>query len=586
MSGADSQREPVRIANVSGFYGDDLNAMKTMLAGEPVDFITGDYLAELTMLILAKDKIRDPQGGYARTFLKQVADVAPQLKETGTKVVANAGGLNPAGLAQGLQEAFAEQNIDLTVGYVDGDDLTDRAEELGFDDPVAANAYLGAFGIVECLKSGADVVITGRVTDASVIVGPAAYHFDWGRQDFDELAGAVAAGHVIECGAQATGGNYPFFNAGEITDFIDPGFPIAEIHADGSSVITKQPGTGGAVTTGTVTAQLLYEVTGARYGNPDATLRLDHVEVEQVGPDRVALRGAKGEPPPPTTKVSVNRIGGYRTEWRMYLTGLNVEEKARMFQQQLNCTPKQPEQVDFRLERTDHPDADTQAAATASLVCVGWDSDAKVLDTWARSAIGIVLGSYPGAFPDGPPPRASTYGIYTPEYVANDVPVHTAHLRDGTAQVITPPEVTQPLGSDHTDLPLPAPPEPEPTTRMPLGTIVGARSGDKGGNANIGLWVENPAAYSWLVHTMTPAKVQELLPEAANHKVEVFALPRLNAVNILIHGLLGHGVAHGAHFDPQAKWLGEWIRSRHIDIPDSLLHNTYPLTEATTKELR
>src|SRR5689334_11040754 len=254
----------VRIGNCSGFYGDRLSAMREMLTGGDLDYLTGDYLAELTMLILARDRAKSPDRGYAKTFLTQLEESLGTALDTGTKIVANAGGLNPAGLAAAVRALAERLGLQVDVAHVEGDDLIARRAEFGFpDDVLAANAYLGAWGIVDCLAGGADVVVTGRVTDASVIVGPAAAHFGWTHTDYDALAGAVAAGHVIECGTQATGGNFAFFT--EVPDLMHPGFPIAEIAADGSSVITKHPGTGGLVSVDTVTAQLLYEISGERY---------------------------------------------------------------------------------------------------------------------------------------------------------------------------------------------------------------------------------------------------------------------------------------------------------------------------------
>ncbi|TAM87555.1 MAG: DUF1446 domain-containing protein, partial [Jatrophihabitans sp.] len=228
-------RRPLRIGNCSGFYGDRFAAMREMLDGGDLDVLTGDYLAELTMLILARDRVKDERLGYAKTFLRQLEACLGTALERGVKIVANAGGLNPAGLAAAVRVLAEELGLDVAVAHVEGDDLRDRAESLGLGSPLAANAYLGAWGIARCLEAGADVVVTGRVTDASLVVGPAAAHFGWARDDWDALAGAVVAGHVIECGAQATGGNYAFF--GEIADLRRPGFPIAEIATDGSSVI-------------------------------------------------------------------------------------------------------------------------------------------------------------------------------------------------------------------------------------------------------------------------------------------------------------------------------------------------------------
>src|SRR5271157_2752570 len=319
----------VRIGNCSGFYGDRHSAMREMLTGGDLDYLTGDYLAELTMLILGRDRMKHPDRGYAKSFLTQLEDCLGEARDRGVRIVANAGGLNPAGLADAIRALAERLGVAARIAHVEGDDLQPRAAELGLGAPLTANAYLGAWGIVDCLNNGADVVVTGRVTDASVIVGAAAAHFGWGRTQYNELAGAVVAGHVIECGVQATGGNYSFFTEiPAVPGLIHPGFPLAEVNADGSSVITKHPGTGGLVSVDTVTAQLLYEITGARYANPDVTARMDTIELSTDGPDRVGIGGVLGEPPPPTSKVSLNSIGGFRNSLTFVLTGLDIEAKA------------------------------------------------------------------------------------------------------------------------------------------------------------------------------------------------------------------------------------------------------------------
>jgi acetyl-CoA carboxylase carboxyltransferase component len=318
---------PLRIGNASGFYGDRAAALREMLEGGPLHVLTGDYLAELTMLILGRDRLKDPGLGYAKTFLRQLEEGLGLAHERGVRIVANAGGLNPAGLAAAVRELAAKTGVPVSVAHVEGDDLLGRRALLPSGDALTANAYLGGGGITACLRAGADVVVTGRVTDAALVSGPAAWWFGWEPGEYDALAGAVAAGHVLECGTQATGGNYAFFGRHDVRR---PGFPLAEISADGSAVVTKHPGTGGAVTVGTVTAQLLYETQGARYAGPDVTARLDTVRLAQVGPDRVRLSGTRGEAPPDTLKVGTTRIGGWRNETVFVLTGLDVEEKAAL----------------------------------------------------------------------------------------------------------------------------------------------------------------------------------------------------------------------------------------------------------------
>ncbi|OBH49419.1 acyclic terpene utilization AtuA family protein [Mycobacterium mantenii] len=569
-SGAAGASGAVRIANCSGFYGDRLSAMREMLTGGDVDYLTGDYLAELTMLILGRDRMKHPERGYAKTFLTQLEDCLGEAHDRGVRIVANAGGLNPAGLADAIRALAERLGIDARIAHVEGDDLLPRAAELGLGSPLTANAYLGAWGIVECLDGGADVVVTGRVTDASVIVGAAAAHFGWERTDYDRLAGAVVAGHVIECGVQATGGNFSFFT--EIPDLTHAGFPLAEVHADGSSVITKHPGTGGLVSVDTVTAQLLYEVTGARYANPDVTARMDSIELSSDGPDRVRISGVRGEPPPPTYKVSMNSIGGFRNSMTFVLTGLDIEAKAELVRRQLDAAlTVKPAELQWSLARTDHFDADTEEAASALLHCVARDPDpANVGRQFSSAAVELALASYPGFHVTAPPGDGQVYGVFTPGYVVADKVPHVAVRADGA-------RVGIPCATDTLELfpaaapPLPGPLPDGPSRRAPLGCIAGARSGDKGGSANIGVWVRTDEQWRWLANTLTVELLTELLPEAADFDVLRHVLPNLRAVNFVIDGILGQGVAYQARFDPQAKGLGEWLRGRYLDIPESLL---------------
>lgn len=560
----------VRIANCSGFYGDRLSAMREMLTGGELDYVTGDYLAELTMLILGRDRIKHPDHGYAKTFLTQLEECLGLAYDRGVRIITNAGGLNPAGLADAVRALAKRLGVPARIAHVEGDDLQPRVAELGLGTPLTANAYLGAWGITECLNGDADVVVTGRTTDASVLVGAAAAHFHWSRTDYNQLAGAVVAGHVIECGIQATGGNYAFFT--EVPDLSYAGFPLAEVNTDGSSVITKHPGTGGLVSVDTVTAQLLYEVTGARYANPDVTARMDTIELSADGPDRVRISGVLGEPPPPTLKVSMNSIGGFRNTMTFVLTGLDIEAKADLVRRQLEAAlTVKPAELQWTLARTDHIDADTEEAASALLRCVVRDPDpTNVGRQFSSAAVELVLASYPGCTVTTPPGDSQAYGIYTSGYVdAARVP-HIAVHADGTRTEI--PCATDTLELTLADLPpLPDPLPAGPTRRAPLGQIAGARSGDKGGSANVGVWVRTDEQWRWLANTLTVEALKKLLPETADLDVTRHVLPNLRAVNFVIEGILGQGVAYQARFDPQAKGLGEWLRSRRVDIPERLL---------------
>jgi hypothetical protein len=578
----------LRIANCSGFYGDRLSAAKEMVEGGPIDVLSGDWLAELTMLILARHKAQDASRGYARSFIRQMEQVMGSCLERGIKVVSNAGGLNSASCASAVQEVADKLGLKPRIAYVEGDDLMpyladlrsnghafdnlDTGEPLGDRDVLTANAYVGGWGIVEALNRGADIVITGRVTDAAVVVGPAAWRFGWSRHDWDALAGAVVAGHIIECGAQATGGNYAFFT--EVPGLEHPGFPIAEMHADGSSVITKHPEHGGQVSVGTVTAQLLYEIGGPQYLNPDATARFDTIRLQQEGPDRVRVFGVRGQPPPPTTKVCMNFAGGLRQSFSLKLTGLDTEEKAALAERTIwSSIPGGRdgfEEAHVQLIRSDHEDPETNAEAVAELRFVLKDHDqTKFGRAISQKVVEMALASYPGFF-GGEFGQATPYGVYWPAIIPSDL-VWQEVVMDGERTRV---DSTQPPSSF--DAPPSAavsmPPVPNGTTvRAPLGRVAGARSGDKGGNANLGVWARTDDAYAWLDAYLDVERLRALMPETKDLDVRRYPLPNIRAINFVIVGLLGEGVASSVRLDPQAKGLGEYLRAKVVDVPRSVL---------------
>ncbi|MFI6823639.1 acyclic terpene utilization AtuA family protein [Micromonospora sp. NPDC050187] len=553
----------IRIGNASGFYGDRSTAWREMLDGGELDVLTGDYLAELTMLILGRDRLRDPSLGYAKTFLRQLEGTLGTALERGVQIVTNAGGVNPAGLAAAIGSLADRLGLTVRIGYVEGDAVPRP-------DALTANAYLGAFGIAACLEAGADVVVTGRVTDASLVVGPGIARFGWRHDDLDALAGATVAGHLIECGAQVTGGNFSFF-----TELPDggrrPGFPVAELHPDGSSVITKHPGTGGAVTVETVTAQLLYEIGGPDYLGPDVVTRLDTVALRQDGPDRVRVSGTRGAPPPDTLKVGVNNLGGFRNSMTFVLCGLDVPAKAALVRDQIEAAIG-PEGLEFRLARTDQVDAgDTETASALLHVHLKDGDKARAGRAFSGAAVELALASYPGCTLTTLPGDATPYGVFTSDTVPQDAVTHVAVLPSGERVPIPPPPLTCEQGSPAEQKSPVGGPSYHPTRRGALGELVGARSGDKGGDANLGIWARTEAAYVWLRGWLTVERLGELLPETVGLTVERYELPNLRAVNFVIRGLLGQGVAASTRFDPQAKALGELLRARIVDLPAELL---------------
>ena len=393
----------LRVANCSGFYGDRLSAMREVLEGGPLDVVTGDYLAELTMLILGRDQLKDPALGYARTFVTQVQDCLALALDQGVKIVANAGGLNPAGLVEKLRQVADEQGLSPRIAWVDGDNLMPRAKELGWDGALTANAYLGGFGIARALEAGADIVVTGRVTDASVVVGPAIWRFGWSPEEYDALAGAVVAGHVIECGTQATGGNFSGF-LDLPRDGQPLGFPIAEIAADGSSRDHQArrhrrcglDRHGDRAAACTRCSRSTTSVPTSPSTSPPSICRT-------TATTGCASRELAVLAPPAQLKVCVNELGGWRNQVEFVLTGLDIEEKAAWVRSQLDGHVTAAS-VTWSMGRVPEADAETEEGASCLLRCVVKDTDAdKVGRAFTSAAVELALASYPGFTMTAPP---------------------------------------------------------------------------------------------------------------------------------------------------------------------------------------
>jgi hypothetical protein len=585
--------ETIRIGNCSGYYGDRLAAAKEMVEGGPIDVLTGDYLAELTMTILYNQmQTRGKNVGYVGTFLKQVKDVAKQCKEKNIKIVSNAGGLNPKSMAEEIEKILKELGVDSKVAYIDGDDIKDELSKLqaegeafinmdrniplseSSNEVVTANTYFGAWGIKEALDQGADIVICPRVTDAAVVIGPAAWKFNWSRNDYDALAGALAAGHIIECGAQCCGGNYSFFE--EVPSFRDMGYPIAEIEADGSFTISKHPGTGGLVSVGTITAQLLYEIKAPAYYNPDVIAHFDTMKIEQAGEDRVYVSGCRGSSPPPTHKVCVNTVGAYKQSIEVLLTGLDIEKKAEIYVDQVFHNLGGKEQftdVDVHLIRSDKENPETNEEAHAALrITVTSDDPAKLGRLFQAKVTELGLAAVPGNTGRG----AAGYNgnaviAYWPTLLDSNKVTEYVHMAGKTTNVLP----TQRMGLEeiyYQKVPVNIAPAPAgETTKIPFGRLYGTRSGDKGGAANCGVWARTDEAYSFLYEFLTVEKLKELAPDMAPYKIERFEIPNLKALNFYIHDVLGEGVSSNHRIDKQAKSFCEYLRAKTIDAPVLLI---------------
>ena len=585
----------IKIANCSGFYGDKLSAAKDLVEGGPIDVLTGDYLAELTMTILYGQKLqRGEDKGYVGTFLKQVKEIAKTCDEKNIKIVTNAGGLNPKSMASEIQKILEEQAVEMKVAYIDGDDLMPEMSNLigsgeefvnidkntsiknsGYT-PLTSNVYLGAWGIKEALDNGADIVVCPRVTDAAVVIGPAAWKYNWDRNNYDALAGALAAGHIIECGCQATGGNYAFFK--EVLDFDNVDYPIAEIYEDGSFNITKHPGTGGLVSKGTVTAQLLYEISSPAYVNPDVIAHFDTLKIEEVDKDKVHVSGCRGSSPPKDHKVCINLAGGNRNGMEIILTGMDIEDKAKVFTDTLFNSVGGKDQFDevfIELHRTDKENPSTNEEAMASLVISVKSMNQELVGRlFSAKIIELALANIPGFFAQTSPKSSGPVIVYWPALINSKYIKERVHVDGKEIEIIPtsqlgleeiyyqrePIEIDDIKSSSHSEI--------------FFGDLFGTRSGDKGGCANLGVWAKNNTTFSFLYNFLTIEKIKELMPDLSKYEIERFELPNINSLNFYIHDILQDGVSSNNRKDSQAKSLGEYLRAKKILVPNEILGET------------
>ena len=582
----------IKIANCSGFYGDKLSAAKELVDGGPIDVLTGDYLAELTMTILYSQKLqRGEDKGYVGTFLKQIKEIAKTCNEKNIKIVTNAGGLNPKSMASEIEKILIDQSIEMKVAYIDGDDLLPKMDSLmdegekfmnidknislkdsGYN-PLTSNIYLGAWGIKEALDHGADIVVCPRVTDAAVVIGPAAWKFNWKRNDYDALAGALAAGHIIECGCQATGGNYSFFK--EVPSFDNVGYPIAEIFEDGSFNITKHPNTGGLVSKGTVTAQLLYEISSPAYINPDVISHFDTLKIEEIAKDKVHISGCRGSSPPKDHKVCINLAGGFRNGMEIILTGIDIEDKAKVFTDALfNSVGGQDqfEEVSIQLHRTDKENPITNEEAMASLVISVKSSNPDLVGRlFSAKIIELALANIPGFFAQSGPKSSGPVIVYWPALIDSKHVKEKVHIDGKEIEVLPTSQLDfeeiyyqrEPFKIEEINV----------TDQLEIffGDLFGTRSGDKGGCANLGVWAKNKNTYSFLYNFLTVERIKELMPDLNKYKIERFELPNIYSLNFYIHDILQDGVSSNNRKDSQAKSLGEYLRAKKILVPKEIV---------------
>ncbi|WP_181779292.1 acyclic terpene utilization AtuA family protein [Pseudonocardia pini] len=585
----------VRIGSFAAFYGDRRGAL-ARFRDEQVDVLVGDYLAELTMLVLKKNMLRG-KPGYATGFVDQLRPELTWIAEQGVKVVVNAGGLDPVGCAAEVERLCREQGLALRVAAVTGDDLTGSVSELraaghtftnidtaadleiDTDQVLTANAYLGAWPIVAALRAGADIVIAPRVTDAALVMAPPAWHFGWSESDYDRLAGALAAGHAIECGAQATGGNFCFF--AEHGDLGIPGMPIAEIREDGSSVITKTSGSGGLVTVDTVTAQMLYEVSGPDYHNPDVIVDWRTVRIDPEGLDRVLVHGVEGRAPTGVTKLSLSYEGGYRNSMTVGLTGPDKAAKIAWIERQFAeyvGAPADFDELRVSVVGSLAADAPSYEAASAWMTIAARDTDRARVSraNFSDRIVELGVSSIPGCYFTTPPLPERLVGVQWPCLVPKSA-IRPAMVLDGRAVEIPWGPVAEaealPIHRAQVRSDEGGHDGREAVELVPVmfGDILGARSGDKAGAANLGVWVREQTTYDWLRSWLTVSRLRELLPELAELEVVRHEFPLMRGMNFMVYGFLGQGVSACLRIDPQAKGLGEYLRAKQVAVPADLL---------------
>ncbi|KAH8427160.1 acyclic terpene utilization AtuA family protein [Aspergillus melleus] len=620
---------PIRIAGASGSASDRRHAIAEFARNhpqDPIDVIIADFMSEANMVTAAARRVDQDQQhtstsnsgqpglpGYESSFLLALQLALEDLAKHAIKVAVNAGNTDTEGLYRAVTQMVKAKGLSLKVAWVSGDEVLatvksalasgkstfknvytgETLSDWNFD-PIFAQCYLGGLGVAAALAQGADIVLCGRVSDASPVIGAAAWFHGWQRSDLDQLANAFVAGHLIECSNYVCGGNFTGFKPLEKLGkdgWSNIGYPIAEISSDGKVVITMQSyATGGAVTVDTCSSQLLYEIQGPWYYNSDVTAILTDLQFEQIGTNRVALRGVRSAPPPPTTKVGITARGGFQAEVSWYLVGLDIDEKARMLEDQIRrlLAPQSSKFTELKFSTLgsvpDDPGSQNSATVTFRVVVQARDAEDIAPHNFLRRITDNIMQGYPGAtfhldlrqgFPK------PVYEYYVSLLPQTDVK-HRVHLPWSNQILdIPPPPLTKEYPPRQPSQPITSLPATRsldfgPTTRRPLGWIVHARSGDKGPDANCGFWVRHSDEYLWLRTLLTTSKVRELLGDEynANPQLEIdrFELPNLQAVHFLFRNLLDRGVGITTTVDFLGKNVAEYLRARWVDLPVRFLN--------------
>jgi Acyclic terpene utilisation family protein AtuA len=593
----------IRIGNAGGYWGDDLSALRRQLEGGPLDYITIDFLAEITMSILQSQRKKNPALGYASDFVDQVRDCLPLILDKKVTIITNAGGVNPLALGKKLLEEAKKQGRALRVGVVHGDDIMERLDVLTsagetFTNmetgekfaPVrsrvlSANVYLGAEPVVQALKTGCQIIVTGRVTDTGITVAPMIHEFGWSMNDWDKIAAGVVAGHVIECGCQASGGNISDWQ--DVISFHNMGYPIVEMEPSGEFVVTKHPKTGGIISEKSVKEQLVYEMGDpSNYISPDGIARFDSIQIKQAGKDRVRVYGIVGKPSPPKLKISMAHEDGWKISGTLLVSGPETLKKAKVI------TDIFWKKVGEKFEetRTDIVGAGSIWPSALNnyepneiyLRFSASDHDSNKFESFSKSLATIILSGPAGmAVTGGGRPKPSPVIAYWPTLI--DRTKITAHVTvidtngsEATADIpYTLPAKGASLSKVITSVPLKVKkPKSSRQIEIRLRDIAYARSGDKGDTCNIGVLARNAECYIWLTRNLTADKVRKFFKGITHGKVIRYELNNLLALNFLLERTLGGGGTRSLMVDPQGKTLAQALLEMRVKAPAHLVAKT------------
>ncbi len=599
----------LRIANASGYWGDDLTALRRQIEGGPIDVVTMDFLAEITMSILQKQLQRNPEAGYALDFVAQISDVMKLALENNVVIISNAGGVAPMACAEAILAAGQEQSLDPRVGVVAGDDLLSRLptwhadgvdmsnmdDGRSFDEVIAhvtsANAYFGAGGVVKALEAGAQFIVTGRVTDTGITLAPMIQHFGWATDDWDRLASGIIAGHILECGAQSTGGNFTDWK--DVPSFHNVGYPIVEMSEDGSFVVTKHPNTGGLVTVATIREQLVYEMGDpSAYLTPDVVVDFGSIQLEDAGSDRVRVSGVRGAAPTNLLKVSMSYNDGYKASGGVIVCGPDARSKADKFGEILwGRLPEFEHNLTEAVgaNATWGPLSPKQDSAEVMARFGVRDHDRTKVREFAKMVPALVLSGPPGVGVIGGRPAVQDVVAYWPCLIPRDLCAAQVAVLGGGERVDAEVLFEGPTGpgrvGDETNTARTAE-EGDVTTgqtvTVKLADLAHGRSGDKGDTCNIGVIARHPALYPWLVENLTAERVKEAFEGICFGAVDRFEVPNLDALNFLLHQSLGGGGTLSLHIDAQGKTYSHALLSIEVDVDSGLaaLVGAQPVSEA------